>query len=53
MCVKDIAINHIAKENMEAMLKFSNAVAALTTINKGAISALPDLETVMNFIKVN
>ncbi|WP_097025458.1 carbohydrate kinase family protein [Clostridium peptidivorans] len=47
----DIDINNIAYKNMNDILKFSNAVAALTTMNKGAISAIPSLESVENFIK--
>lgn len=47
---RDIDINNINISEMKEILKFSNAVAALTTINKGAISALPSLEVVENFM---
>ncbi|WP_186430155.1 carbohydrate kinase [Clostridium sp. BSD9I1] len=47
---KDIDINNISYKDMQHILGFSNAVAALTTINKGAISALPSCEAVENFI---
>lgn len=47
---KDIDINNISYKDMQHILEFANAVAALTTMNKGAISALPSLETVENFI---
>lgn len=46
----DIDINNISYESIKEILKFSNAVAALTTMNKGAISALSSLETVESFI---
>lgn len=45
-----IDINNMTYKSIKDNLKFSNAVAALTTMNKGAISALPSLETVENFI---
>ncbi|MCM8711218.1 carbohydrate kinase [Clostridium sp. SYSU_GA19001] len=50
ICTKDIYINNIAYNKMKEILKFSNAVAALTTMNKGAISAIPSLEIVENFM---
>lgn len=45
-----IDINNISCKDIKDILEFSNAVAALTTMNKGAISALPSLGTVENFI---
>lgn len=49
-----IDINNISYKSIKDILEFSNAVAALTTMNKGAISAIPSLETVENFInKIN
>lgn len=45
----NIDINNILYKDIKDILKFSNAVAALTTMNKGAISALPSLRTVENF----
>ncbi|MBM7869032.1 fructokinase [Clostridium pascui] len=47
---KDIDINNISCKDIKNILEFSNAVAALTTMNKGAISALPSLRTVEDFI---
>ncbi|MBE6068180.1 MAG: carbohydrate kinase [Clostridium lundense] len=47
---KDIDINNISYKDMQHILEFANAVAALTTMNKGAISALPSLEAVESFI---
>jgi fructokinase len=47
----NIDINNISKSEMEEMLKFANAVAALTTTNKGAISSLPSIKAVEDFIK--
>jgi len=44
-------ISNISKSEMEEMLKFANAVAALTTTNKGAISSLPSKKDVEDFIK--
>lgn len=50
ICSRNIDLSHISNNLMIDMLKFSNAVAALTTMNKGAISALPSLDAVENFI---
>lgn len=43
-------INNISCKDIKDILEFSNAVAALTTMNRGAISALPSLGNVENFI---
>lgn len=47
---KNIDINNVSVEEMHGMLRFSNAVAALTTTKKGAISALPDFQALQEFI---
>ncbi|OPJ60586.1 carbohydrate kinase family protein [Clostridium oryzae] len=51
ICNNKLDIMNIEKSEIKDILKFSNAVAALTTMNKGAISALPSLETVEKFMK--
>lgn len=48
----NIDINNVSTEIIQEALTFSNAVAALTTTKKGAISALPDLEAVNEFLKI-
>jgi fructokinase len=50
VCSRNIEISNIAISEMIDILKFSNAVAALTTTNKGAISALPSLNEVKDFM---
>jgi fructokinase len=40
----------ILREKHEGILQFANASGALTTAGKGAISALPEKEQVLNFI---
>ncbi len=45
------SINDIDHNLLREILTFANAAAALTTTKKGAISALPNLNEVMNFIK--
>jgi fructokinase len=42
-------MDSISEEEMKRILMFSNAVAALTTTQKGAISAIPSAETVRKF----
>lgn len=50
ICNRNIDITNMSNIQITEILKFSNAVAALTTMNKGAISALPSLETVESFM---
>jgi fructokinase len=46
-----IGIASIPDDKMIEILQLANAVAALTTTKKGAISALPSMETVKNFME--
>ena len=50
LSISTVDINHISKDEMKEILSFSNAVAALTTTQKGAISAIPSRETVEKFL---
>ncbi|MCM8711842.1 carbohydrate kinase [Clostridium sp. SYSU_GA19001] len=50
VCSRNLSLTEILNDEMASVLKFSNAVAALTTMSKGAISALPSLEAVENFM---
>lgn len=43
-------IDQIKTEQLQEMLRFASGVGALTTTKEGAISALPYLEEVLNFI---
>ncbi|BCS82173.1 carbohydrate kinase family protein [Anaerocellum diazotrophicum] len=47
---EELNITEMTESQIREYLKFSNAVAALTTMKKGAISALPSLENVNRFI---
>ena len=50
LSISNVDIDHIPNEDMNEMLLFSNAVAALTTTQKGAISAMPSKDTVEKFL---
>lgn len=50
ICKYSLDIAYIPAGKMREILQYSNAVAALTTTQKGAISALPSLETVEKFM---
>lgn len=45
-------INHFNASELESILKFSNATGALMTMKRGAIPAIPTLEQVNDFMKV-
>lgn len=47
------AIDDIRVDKLKDMVSFANAVGAITTTSKGAITALPDLKSVINFLKLN
>ena len=42
---------HLTKENLEEMLTFANAGAALVTMKKGAIRSMPEPEMIFELIK--
>ncbi|MFW6035456.1 MAG: PfkB family carbohydrate kinase [Halothermotrichaceae bacterium] len=44
-------INELSKTDLVSIVRFANAVGALTTKGKGAIASLPELESINNFIK--
>lgn len=48
---KDLNLEKISKKEAEEILLFANTVAAMTCMKKGAISALPTIDEVENFIK--
>lgn len=50
LLINNIDIKHVSNEDLKEILKFSNAVAALTTTKKGAISAIPSREVVEKFM---
>ena len=47
----DHDFRHLTKENLEEMLTFANAGAALVTTKKGAIKSMPDCESVYGLIR--
>ncbi|HHV30461.1 carbohydrate kinase family protein [Acetivibrio mesophilus] len=44
-------ISQICKQQWEKLLAFSNAAGAIVTTKKGAIPAMPDLDTINAFVK--
>jgi fructokinase len=47
---KDVLVNETA---LRSALQFACACGAITTMERGAIPAMPDLPTVDKFIRVN
>ena len=47
----DHDINHLTKENLEEMLTFANAGAAIVTTKKGAIRSMPEREAICGLIR--
>lgn len=48
---KNINLDEITKEAAEKLLEFANTVAAITCMKKGAISALPTIDEVHDFLE--
>lgn len=48
---KKINLDNITEKESKNMLNFANAVAAMTCLKKGAISALPSIDEVKAFLK--
>lgn len=48
---KGINLDRITEKELKEILRFSNAAAALTTMQKGAITAIPSKDTVERFMR--
>jgi fructokinase len=48
---KSISLEELTKDDAEELLRFANVVGAITCMKKGAISALPTISQVSEFLK--
>lgn len=48
---RNLELEQLEKEDLDVIVPFANAVGALTTTGKGAISSLPSYEQVQQFLK--
>jgi fructokinase len=49
----NIGLKDLSKTNYDSLIEFANAVGAIVASKKGAISSMPSLEVVSEFLKTN